>query len=104
MDYHFIADLADPASIPADGILSRTVYDDVQVKAVLFGFSQGEMLSEYTASMPAILHIVRGDARLTLAGDTKDAPAGAWVHMPANMPHSIYATTPLVMLLILLKT
>ena len=31
--------------IPSDGILSRTVYNDGQVKAVVFGFDAGQELS-----------------------------------------------------------
>jgi hypothetical protein len=29
--------------------------------------------------------------------------AGTWVHMPANLKHSIEAITPVLMLLVLLK-
>jgi quercetin dioxygenase-like cupin family protein len=101
--YKFIADLATIIQIPEDGVLSRTVYADERVKAVIFGFDTGQELSEHTASMRAIIHIVKGQARLTLGGDAHDAGAGAWIHMPANLSHSIYATTPVVMLLLLLK-
>jgi quercetin dioxygenase-like cupin family protein len=31
------------------------------------------------------------------------AQPGTWVHMPPNMPHSITAKTPVVMLLLLLR-
>jgi quercetin dioxygenase-like cupin family protein len=103
-DYTFFSNLADPANIPADGILSRTIYSDDQMKAVLFGFSTGEELSEHTASSAAIIHIVQGDARLTLGNDTMEASAGTWVHMPPRLPHSVYAKTPVVMLLLMFKT
>ena len=103
VNYMFIENIADPANIPADGILSRTIYEDEQVSAVLFGFSEGEKLSEHTASMPAIIHIIQGDVQLTLGEDVMDASTGAWVHMPANTRHGILAKTPLVMLLLMLK-
>ncbi len=89
--------------IPADGILSRTLYNDEHAKAVVFAFSAGQELSEHTASMPAIIHILRGAARLTLGTDVIDAVAGTWVHMPAQLAHSLQARTPVVMLLLLLK-
>ncbi len=89
--------------IPADGILSRTLFNDERAKAVVFAFSAGQELSEHTASMPAIIHILKGEARLTLGGDTVDAHAGTWVHMPAQLAHSLQARTPVVMLLLLLK-
>ncbi len=105
MSYSFIADLAAQISdIPSDSIISRTVYSDEAVKAVLFGFAAGQELSEHTASSPAILHFVKGEARLTLGGDSMEAAAGTWAHMPPNLPHSILAKTPVVMLLLLLKS
>ncbi len=90
--------------IPADSILSRTIYGDEQVKAVLFNFAAGQELSEHTASTPAIIHILRGQARLTLGADSMEAGEGAWAHMSANLPHSVLARTPATMLLLLLKT
>ena len=99
----YIADLAKQVDIPADGILSRTLYADEQVKVVLFGFDAGQELSEHTASMPAILHIVQGEAHLTLGGDSVEARAGTWVHMPPDLKHSVQAKTPVVMLLLLMK-
>ena len=101
--YKFIENLETMIEVPQDGTLSRTVYADERVKAVLFGFDTGQELSEHTASMPAIIHIVKGDARLTLGGDEHEAHAGTWVHMPAGLAHSVYATTPLIMLLLMLK-
>lgn len=101
--YTYIADLAKQVDIPADGILSRTLYNDEQVKVILFGFDRDQELSEHTASMPAILHILQGEARLTLGDDSMEARAGTWVHMPAQLRHSLYATTPVVMLLLLIK-
>jgi len=53
--------------------------------------------------MPAVLQFFRGEAKLTLGDDTLDARPGTWVHMPKGMRHSIQATTPVVMLLLLLK-
>jgi quercetin dioxygenase-like cupin family protein len=101
--YKFIDNLKTIIEVPPDGTLSRTIYADERVKAVLFGFDAGQELSEHTASMPAIIHIVNGQARLTLGADSVEAGEGAWVHMPANLSHSVHARTPLVMLLILLK-
>jgi quercetin dioxygenase-like cupin family protein len=88
---------------PADGTLSRTIYQDERLKVVLFGFSAGQELSEHTASTPAIMHFLKGDAQVTLGKDTVSAKAGTWVHMPPNLKHSIHANTPASMLLLLLK-
>ena len=99
---HFL-DVATEAQPPEKGILSRTIYNDDRIKAVVFGFGSGEELSEHTASMPAILHFLQGEARVTLDEDTLEATPGTWVHMPTDLRHSIHAKTPVVMLLLLLK-
>jgi quercetin dioxygenase-like cupin family protein len=99
---HF-SDLVKEVQPPDKGILSRTLYNDDRLKAVLFAFAQGEELSEHTASMPAVLHFLQGEANLTLGDDTLEARPGTWVHMPKGLRHSIQAKTPVVMLLLLLK-
>ena len=98
----YIADLAATVEIPANGILSRTVYSDAAINVVLFGFDAGQELSEHTAARPALLQILSGEARLTLGGETVEARAGSWAHMPAGLPHSVQALTPVVMQLTLL--
>jgi quercetin dioxygenase-like cupin family protein len=101
--YTHFSDLAKEVRPPDKGILSRTPFSDDQLKAVLFGFAQGEDLSEHTASMPAVLHFLEGEARLTLGDDDVEAQPGTWVHMPKGLRDSIQAKTPVVMLLLLLK-
>ena len=103
MNYTHIIELAKEVELPEDGILTRTLLNNDDVKAVIFGFGQGEELSEHTASMPAILHFIQGEATLTLGDDTIEAQPGTWIHMPANLQHSVKTKTPLVMLLLLLK-
>ncbi len=100
--------LADAAQllpeIPADSIVSRTLYNGDDMKVTLFGFAAGQELSEHTALQPAVLHFLQGDADLTLGSDRMEAHPGTWVHMPANLPHGIRANTPVAMMLYLLKS
>lgn len=101
--YTYIENLSTALTVPPDGILSRTLYTRDGVKAVLFGFSPGQELSEHTAAVPAIIHIVDGRAAVTVGGDSFDVGPGALIHMEARLPHSVVAQTPLVMLLLMLK-
>lgn len=102
--YTHVLDLAREVEPPADGILTRTLFNGEDVKMVIFGFAEGQELSEHTASMPAILQFIRGEATLTLGDDTVEAQPGTWVHMPAGLEHSVRTRTPVIMLLLLLKT
>jgi quercetin dioxygenase-like cupin family protein len=89
-------------SFPPDSILSRTIYQDEQIKTILFGFQPGQELSEHTAAVPALLHFIKGEAKLVIADDTKPAHAGTWVRIPPQVPHSIQAHEETLMLLYLL--
>lgn len=105
LPYTFIKDLSEQIPvIPADSIISRTLYSDEQIKTVLFGFAQGQELSEHTSAQAAVLYFVQGEARVTLGKDDMKARADSWVHMPPRLAHRIYAESDLVMLLILLKS
>jgi quercetin dioxygenase-like cupin family protein len=104
-DYTHIPDISDLVTeVPEDSIVSRTFYTDDQVKAILFGFAAGQELSEHTASQPAVLHFLQGEADLTLWDDEMEAQPGTWVHMPPNLAHSVVAKTPVVMLLLLMQS
>ena len=90
-DYTVFLDLAKEVQPPDKGILSRTLLNDDRLKAVAFGFAQGEELSEHTASMPAVLHFLRGEAALTL-GFVTEAQFDRVVD-PAKMVNPYVATT-----------
>jgi len=92
-----------PSDMPSDGILSRTILDNASVRFVLFYFAAGQELSEHTAALPTIIHILAGRARLKLGHDEKEAHAGVVAYMPAGLHHAISAQTPVVMLLQLIK-
>lgn len=103
MEFTVITNLAAEIEFSPDSTVSKTVHQDDSLKAVLFGFAAGQELSEHTASMPAILYFLDGSARVTLGDEPFEARAGAFIHMPPHLPHSITATEPTRMLLLLLK-
>lgn len=102
--YYFVSNLLDEIeSIPPDSIVSRTIHNDDRYKAILFGFAAGQELSEHTASMPAIIYVLAGKMQIMLGNDLQEAKPGTYIQMQANLPHTIKATTPVKMLLVLLK-
>ena len=76
--YTIVQDLAHQMEPPVDGTLSRTIHQDDRLKAILFHFSTGQELSEHTASTPAVMHFLEGDADVTLGGDVAVASAGTF--------------------------
>jgi quercetin dioxygenase-like cupin family protein len=95
-------DLVAEAPVPARGILSQTLSDEDGIELVLFAFAPGERLSEHTSARPAMIHILSGEADLTVGVDAYRAIPGTWVRMPADTRHSVIARTALVMALYLL--
>lgn len=89
-------------NIQSDSITSRTFYKSDRLKAIVFGFDTGQELSEHTSSQAAIIQIVQGEATITVGDDKHELNAGSWLHMQPRLKHSVYAKTPLIMLLLML--
>ena len=98
-----ITDLAGEADVPEDGTLSRVLYADDRLRLVLFAFDEGQELTEHTASVPAVVQVVSGRFRLTLGEEIVEVDPGAWVHMPARLPHAVLALEPGRLLLTMLR-
>ena len=102
--YTFIEDMVSQIKdIPEDSIVSKTLDDNDAYKLVLFGFADGQSLSEHAVPQPALLQFISGEAELTLGEDTMTAKAGSWVQMEPGLPHNLTAAAPTIMLLVLFK-
>lgn len=102
MPFHVESDPTAFVEIPAAGTISRTLHADDDVRVVVFGFAEGEELTEHTSSRPAVIQVLSGELALTLAGQDVAAGEGAWIHMSAGLRHAVRARTPSIMLLTLL--
>ena len=101
-DYR-IRQLADEIQPPESGKQTVVLADDDNTKVVLFAFAACDGLNEHVAPLPSIIQIIKGEAELTVGGETAAGKPGTWIQMAAKTPHSIKAKTPLVMMLTLLK-
>lgn len=102
--YTFLQDIGEMAAgVQPDSILSRTLYSSSTLKVILFGFAEGQELSQHTSSKQALLHFLEGEARLVLGKDEFAARPGTWARMDPNLPHSVFAQSPVSMLLIMLE-
>jgi quercetin dioxygenase-like cupin family protein len=102
--YLLTASLFAEIAIPEKGILSHTLYDDENLKIILFGFAAGQELTAHTAPMPATIEFLEGEASVTLGTDRHDVAPGTLIHMQPKLTHGIAAKTPLRMLLYLHKS
>ncbi len=102
--YHWTDNLAAlTGEIQPDSIISRVVFKNEYVKAVLFGFDQGQALSEHQAGQPAVVQILSGQATVTIGDDVHQAGPGAFFYMEPRLKHSVVAETPMTMLLLLIQ-
>ena len=85
-------------------VVSRTIIDKKVGTVTLFSFDKGEGLSEHTAPYDALIYIMDGEAEVTVAGKSSLLKVGDMLIMPANKPHSLKATEPFKMLLIMIRS
>src|SRR6516225_891018 len=86
-----------------NGIVSRTLLRTANARVVLFGFSEGQELTEHTSTQRALIQILSGECEFSLAGKPHLLKAGDLLHMTPNAPHAVKATKQFSMLLTLFK-
>lgn len=84
-------------------VVSRTVISKPAGTVTLFAFDQGQGLSTHSAPYDAMVWILDGAARITIAGREVHARTGDMVIMPANQPHALDAVQPFKMALVMIK-
>jgi quercetin dioxygenase-like cupin family protein len=84
-----------------NGIVSRTVLRTGNSRVVLFGFAEGQELTEHTSTQNAVVQILSGECEFSLGGKPHAVKAGDLIYMPPNLPHALKATTQFSMLLTL---
>ena len=98
-----ILSLAEETRFAPNGIVSRTLLRTANSRVVLFGFAEGQELTEHTSTQHAVIQILSGECEFSLAGKLHILKAGDLLYMPPNLPHSVRAITQFSMLLTLSK-
>lgn len=98
-----ILSLTEETQFVPNGIVSRTLLNAANARTVLFGFAEGQELTEHTSTQHALIHILSGECEFSLAGKPHILQAGTLLYLPPNLPHAIKATKQFSMLLMLLK-
>ena len=95
--------LAAETQYASNGIVSRTLLRAPNARVVLFGFAEGQELTEHTSTQTAMVQVLSGECDFSLSGQVHKLKAGDFLYMPANAPHAVKATTQFSMLLTLVK-
>jgi quercetin dioxygenase-like cupin family protein len=84
-----------------NGIVSRTLLRTESSRTVLFGFAEGQELTEHTSTQHALIQILSGECEFSLAGTPHQLKTGDVLYMPPNLAHAVRATRQFSMLLTL---
>jgi quercetin dioxygenase-like cupin family protein len=98
-----VVSLADETKFAPNGIVSRTLLRTDTTRIVLFGFAEGQELTEHTSTQQAVIQILTGECEFSLAGKPRLLKTGDLLYMPPNLRHAVKATRPFSMLLTLTK-
>jgi len=98
------AKLVDLTRYQEGTVVSRTLLDKKTGTVTLFAFAKGEGLSEHTTPFDALVHLLDGEAEITISGKAHHLKAGDVILMPADKPHALKAVKPFKMLLIMIKS
>lgn len=98
-----IISLAEETRYAANGIVSRTILRTPNSRTVLFGFAEGQELTEHTSTQHATIQMLSGECEFSLAGKPNTLKAGDLLYMPPHLPHAVKATKQFSMLLTLAK-
>src|SRR5690348_18442746 len=98
-----VVSLAAETRFAPNGIVSRTLLRTANSRTVLFGFAEGQELTEHTSTQHALIQILSGQCEFSLAGKPRILQTGDLLYMPPHLPHAVKATEQFSMLLTLSK-
>jgi quercetin dioxygenase-like cupin family protein len=87
-----------------DAIVSREIVKQKTGSVTVFAFDAGQGLSEHTAPFDALVHVLDGEAEITIAGKCHRVKAGELILMPAGKPHALKAVQRFKMMLVMIRS
>ena len=95
--------LAEMVNYQDAAVVSRQITKAEAGNVTLFAFDRDQGLSEHTAPFDALVHILEGEALVTISAKPFDLKTGDAIIMPANEPHALKATQKFKMLLTMIR-
>jgi len=96
--------LADLVSYQDGSVVSRELLRSDGGTVTVFAFDEGQGLSEHTAPHDALVHVLDGEAEVTISGNSLRLKEGQMVIMPADKPHALKAVKRFKMTLTMIKS
>lgn len=98
-----ILDLKEMVNYQDAAVVSRQITKAEAGNVTLFAFDKDQGLSEHTAPFDALVHILEGEAQVSISGKLFELKAGDAIIMPADEPHALKAVQKFKMLLTMIR-
>ena len=99
-----IFNLSEMISYEEDMVKSKTILNKGPFSITVFAFYKEQGISAHTSPFDAFVHILEGDAEITISGEKFNLHAGEIINMPANEPHALEAVSNFKMALFMMKS
>lgn len=102
----YIGKTLDPKTLIAykkGSIVGREILKGNTGTVTVFSFDQGQSLSEHKTPFNSMVHVLEGEALITISGEPHIVKTGQLIILPANEPHSMRAEKHFMMLLVMIR-
>lgn len=102
MEYSMVLPFSNEVNYQKGQVVSKTLAQDKHHSLTLFAFDKGEEISTHTSYGDALVLALDGSCEITIDGVIHTLQAGDSIIMPSQLPHSVLATEPFKMFLVVL--
>ena len=95
--------MVDLVDYQGDAVVSRTLVKKKSGSITVFAFDEGQELSEHSAPHEASVHLLDGEAKITVEGRPHQLREGDMLLLPADRPHSVKAIKRFKMVLTMIR-
>ena len=99
-----ILKLNDLVSYQEGSVVSRQITKAESGNVTLFAFDAGQELSEHAAPFDALVHLLDGEAEISISDRSFSLSIGDAIVIPANQPHTVRGIMRFKMLLTMIHS
>lgn len=100
IDFETALELGSLVEYQSGQVVSRTLAQNDAVSITIFAFAENEEISSHSSGGDAMVTILEGTARITIADKEFLLESGKTIVMPAGIPHAVAADSRFKMLLV----
>lgn len=98
-----VIDLRDIITVEEQQVSSLTLVQRPSLAMTLLSLDKGSSIGGHSSPGDAMVNILSGHVRITIADKEYNVMAGETIILPANIPHALYAEEAFQMLLTVVK-